>query len=137
MDLLEKIKGCQTMRELDELRIDIVISVQNRADFEVLQKAFIKKKNSLKRNGHSRFKEGYSLNNVEAKLDFEQKNIMYDIGNLQTKYQSLIEKKKMTKKAICDLVIPFRDRYGITDLQALQIARNEMTISEINHLIIK
>ncbi|SET71375.1 hypothetical protein [Enterocloster clostridioformis] len=44
MDLLEKIKVCQTMRELDELRIDIVIAVQNGADFEVLQKAFIKKR---------------------------------------------------------------------------------------------
>ena len=41
----------------------------------------------------------------------------------------------MTKKAICDLVIPFRDKYNLTDLQALQIARNELSMSEIAELL--
>ena len=35
------------------------------------------------------------------------------------------------------MVIPFRDKYGLTDLQALQIARNELTIAEINLLILQ
>lgn len=52
------------MRELDELRIEIVRAVENGEDFSTLQKAFIRKKNSLKRNGHSRWKEGYDLQEV-------------------------------------------------------------------------
>ena len=43
----------------------------------------------------------------------------------------------MTKKAMCDLVIPFRDKYGLSDLQALMIARNEMSISEIAELLME
>lgn len=64
-NIFEKIKDCSTMRELDELRIDVVHAMDSgEFDFNELQKAFIKKKNSLKRNGHTRFKEGYSLHDV-------------------------------------------------------------------------
>ena len=52
------------MKELDELRIEIIREVESGGDFEALQKAFIRKQNSLKRNGHSRRKEGYELNDV-------------------------------------------------------------------------
>lgn len=62
-------------------------------------------------------------------------NVMKDIGDLQTNFQALIDENKLSKKAMCELVIPFRDKYGLTDLQALQIARNELTIAEINLLI--
>ena len=58
-------------------------------------------------------------------------NMMNEVGNLQKAYNSLIESGKLTKKAMCDLVIPFRDKYGLSDLQALMIARNEMPISEM------
>lgn len=64
MNLIDKIKNCQTMRELDELRIEIIRAADNGADFEGLKKAFIRKQNSLRRNGHSRWKEGYELNDV-------------------------------------------------------------------------
>lgn len=64
MNLIEKIKNCQTMRELDELRIEIIKAADKGVDFEELQKAFIRKQNSLRRNGHSRWKEGYELNDV-------------------------------------------------------------------------
>lgn len=64
MEILEKIKNCQTMRELDELRIDIIRAAEKGEDFETMQSAFIKKQNSLKRHGHTRWKEGYSLNDV-------------------------------------------------------------------------
>ena len=58
-------------------------------------------------------------------------NMMNEVGNLQKAYNSLIESGKLTKKAMCDLIIPFRDKYGLSDLQALMIARNEMPISEM------
>lgn len=64
MNLIDKIKNCQTMRELDELRIEIIRAADKGVDFEELQKAFIRKQNSLRRNGHSRWKEGYELNDV-------------------------------------------------------------------------
>lgn len=64
-------------------------------------------------------------------------NLMNEVGNLQKSYNSLIENGKLTKKAMCDLVVPFRDKYGLSDLQALMIARNEMSISEMSELLNK
>lgn len=52
------------MRELDELRIDIIKAAEKGEDFETMQSAFIKKQNSLRRNGHTRWKEGYSLDDI-------------------------------------------------------------------------
>lgn len=64
-------------------------------------------------------------------------NLMSDVANLQTEYQKLIDESRLSKKAMCDLVIPFRDKYGLKDGQALQIARDELSISEINNLLNK
>ena len=65
MDLYEKIKECQTSRQLDELRIEVVRGMESGDyDFSTLQKAFIKKKNSLRRNGHTSNTEGYSMREV-------------------------------------------------------------------------
>ena len=50
---------------------------------------------------------------------------------MQRQYQNLIDTKSLTKKAMCDLCVPFRDEYGLTDLQTLMIARNEIGIPEI------
>lgn len=72
---------------------------------------------------------------AELKEKMKMNNVMKDIGELQTNYKKLINTNKLTKRAMCNLVIPFRDKYGLTDLQALQIARNELTISEINEFI--
>lgn len=62
--MITRINNCQTMRELDELRIEIIRAAEKGEDFEAMQKAFIRKQNSLKRNGHSRWKEGYELRDV-------------------------------------------------------------------------
>lgn len=62
-------------------------------------------------------------------------NVMKDIAEVQKNYQKIFDEERVTKKAICDLVIPFRDKYKLTDLQALQIARDELSISEINELL--
>jgi hypothetical protein len=65
MDLLiSKIKSCQTSKELDFLRADIVQAINSGADFTELQSAFIKQKNKLQRNGHNPITEGYSLLDV-------------------------------------------------------------------------
>ena len=62
-------------------------------------------------------------------------SLLREIGELQNKYQNLLRTKRLTKKAMCDLVIPFRDKYNLTDLQALQVARNELSILEMANLI--
>lgn len=62
------------------------------------------------------------------------KSILNEIAALQENYQKLIDERKLTKKAMCDLCIPFRDKYSLTDLQTLRIARKEMDVSEIASL---
>lgn len=59
------------------------------------------------------------------------------IAEMQNQYQNLIDTKSLTKKALCDLCIPFRDEYGLTDLQTLMIARKEVGIPEIIDLFEK
>ena len=59
------------------------------------------------------------------------------IAEIQKQYQNLIDTKSLTKKALCDLCVPFRDKYGLTDLQTLMIARKEMGIPEIIDLFEK
>lgn len=62
------------MRELDELRIEIVGAVESgEEDFITLKKCFIKKQNSLKRNGHTRWKEGYKLSDIINQKEEKEK----------------------------------------------------------------
>lgn len=65
MDLFQKIKNCQTSKQLDELRIEIVRGSKDGIyDFNEIQQAFIKKKNSLRRNGHTSNTEGYTVREI-------------------------------------------------------------------------
>ena len=58
-----------------------------------------------------------------------------EAAQMQEKYQQLVDEKKLTKKAMCDLCIPFRDKYELTDLQTLKIARQEMSLQEMLDLL--
>ena len=60
---------------------------------------------------------------------------MREVAELQEAYQRLIDEKRFTKRAMCDLCIPFRDKYGLKDSQALRIARKEMDLAEIVDLL--
>jgi len=62
-------------------------------------------------------------------------NIIKDIARLQKSYDNLVSSKKLTKKAICDLVIPFRDEYWLTDKEALMITRSEVNVDEIVRIL--
>lgn len=57
--------------------------------------------------------------------------ILHEIGNLQNAYRYLQQHGNCSKQNICNLVIPFRDKYNLTDLQALKIARNEISLSKM------
>lgn len=48
---------------------------------------------------------------------------------MQEEYQRLVNERKLTKMAMCRLCIPFRDKYSLTDLQTLRIARREMNLT--------
>ncbi len=62
-------------------------------------------------------------------------SIMREVAELQKAYQRLIDEKRLTKRAMCDLCIPFRNKYGLKDSQALRIARKEMDLSEMVDLL--
>lgn len=58
-----------------------------------------------------------------------------EAATMQEEYQRLVDNRKLTKKAMCELCIPFRDKYGLTDLQTLRIARREMDLMEMVDLL--
>lgn len=57
--------------------------------------------------------------------------ILHEIIDLQEAYKKLQRQKKLTKQNICDLVIPFRDKYQLSDKEALRIARSEVSLKEL------
>lgn len=57
-----------------------------------------------------------------------------ELAKLQKDYRQL-SKNGITKKAMCELVIPFRDKWGLSDQQALAMARNEISLDEICKLM--
>lgn len=58
-----------------------------------------------------------------------------DTVKMQEDYKKLLDGERVTKKAICELGVPFRDKYGLTDLQTLRIMRSEITLSELLELL--
>lgn len=64
-----------------------------------------------------------------------ERDAMRDAAIMQQKYQRLYDTHKLSKKAMCELCVPFRDKYGLTDLQTLRIARKEMDLMEIVELL--
>lgn len=60
---------------------------------------------------------------------------MRDAAVMQKEYQRLVDTRKLSKKAMCELCVPFRDKYGLTDLQTLRIARGDMDLMEMVELL--
>lgn len=56
---------------------------------------------------------------------------IHDAAEMQRAYQTLEDGKQLTKRNIVQTCAPFRDKYGLTDLQTLKIARKEMDLSEM------
>lgn len=52
---------------------------------------------------------------------------------LQKAWKKLNE-KPFTKKDMCNVLIPLRDKFGLTDFQTLQIARNELSLEQISSI---
>lgn len=65
-----------------------------------------------------------------------QDSVMLEVGKLQDAYQNMVDGVvPFTKKALCELCVPFRDKYGLTGSETLKIARRELTITEIINLM--
>ena len=62
---------------------------------------------------------------------YERMNALREAAVMQEEYRRLTAEKKLSKKAICALCVPFQDKYGLTDLQTLRIAREEMSLMEM------
>ena len=55
-----------------------------------------------------------------------------EIVELQKEYQKMASGKiPFTKRNLCNLCVPFRDKYGLTDDQVLRLSRKQMEISEM------
>lgn len=58
-----------------------------------------------------------------------------DAAEIQKAYTKLESGEiPFTKKNLYNLLVPFRDKFHLTDGQVLAIARNELTLSEIADL---
>lgn len=53
------------------------------------------------------------------------------IIEIRNQYKKWGIETPMTKKALCELMIPLRDKYHLTDREVLGIARNEFSIEEM------
>ena len=71
---------------------------------------------------------------VLCSRSYERINALREAAVMQEEYQRLTAEKKLSKKAMCALCVPFRDKYGLTDLQTLRIARKEMSLMEMLQL---
>ena len=60
-----------------------------------------------------------------------------DIIEIQKVYKALGNKPlgNFTYKQPCDAMIPYRDKFELTDREVLAIARNELTLEEIDKLL--
>lgn len=66
---------------------------------------------------------------------YKRINALREAAVMQEEYQRLTAEKKLSKKAMCALCVPFRDKHGLTDLQTLRIARKEMSLMEMLQLL--
>lgn len=74
---------------------------------------------------------------VEMEKPSGEKNMidLKEIAELQRNYQTLVNDGKLSKKALCALCIPFRDKYLLKDSEAIGIARGDYSNAEIVELL--
>lgn len=75
------------------------------------------------------------LDCIETNVNNLTLQTMYEIGAAQDEYQKQKTKRRMTKQDICNIAIPIRDKYHLTDIETLQIIRSELSLSEIAKLL--
>lgn len=61
--------------------------------------------------------------------------ILLEVAAMQDAYSAAQRANTLSKKRICEICVPFRDKYGLSDLDALKLARNEYSLSEMIKLL--
>lgn len=69
------------------------------------------------------------------KSSSSQNNAIREAAVLQQEYKKLLHGRKLTKKALVDLCVPFRDKYNLTDGDTLKIAREELSLIQLVDLL--
>lgn len=68
-------------------------------------------------------------------MDEKKKIVIFDfiveVNTMQKKYPEAV---KHGKKGICDLCVPFRDKYNLPDSVVLRLARKELGLNAIIEL---
>lgn len=59
-----------------------------------------------------------------------------DCVSIQRDYKKLGKTIPFSKKNMCDLLNPYKEKFGLTDREVLAIARNELSLSEINDFLV-
>jgi len=53
-------------------------------------------------------------------------SVLSDVATMQVQYQDLADQGKLTESSICVIVIPFYEKYCLSDVQALQVVRHNL-----------
>ena len=57
-------------------------------------------------------------------------NILKDFIYIQREYKKLFNAKALTKKSMCNLLVPIRDKYCLSDREVLSVARGELDLAQ-------
>lgn len=70
---------------------------------------------------------------MQKRFLMEEKLVTIEAAvEIQRAYRKLTSGEvSFTKRNMCNLMVPLRDKYGLTDRQVLAVARNELSLEEI------
>jgi len=60
---------------------------------------------------------------------------MNSVPSRSRQYHNMYVSNKITKKSMCDLVIPFKEKYGLTDHEALNIVKGFTSTKKIMNIL--
>lgn len=104
----------------------LVHAIKSAESLSDIENAMLRElKNYLSYTGIS-YEEAVSLKSKARAYDF-----ICDAALVQSSYLAILESGKISKKMICDTVVPFRDKYGLDDKEALSIARKECDLCQL------
>lgn len=70
------------------------------------------------------------------KNKFEERwNMLNESFELQKQYHNMYVSNRITKKSMCDLVIPFKEKYSLTDHEALNIVKGFTSTKKIMNMV--
>ena len=68
------------------------------------------------------------MSNSSILRSHEFVNFIESAAEMQIAFQKAVDEKKLTKKVLCDLCIPFKEKYHLDDIAVLRIAQQKETL---------